>query len=169
MPHWTGEAWQGGAKLPDATLGWCTLNATGGHPATERGVIRRFTSPRAMTVTLSGRVQREAEVGNGVLARIVSNRQGQLAEWIVEPKQAVAAPISTIELKEGEMLDFIVESRGDENSDSFDWRAILRAADGATYGTQSQFRGPLPERRPLTAWERYAQVLLATNEFVFVD
>ena len=27
-----GSAWQGGAKLPDPTLGWVMLNATGGHP-----------------------------------------------------------------------------------------------------------------------------------------
>ena len=107
--------------------------------------------------------------GNGVLARIVSNRQGQLAEWIIEPKQSAAAPITHIDLKAGEILDFIVESRGDENSDSYVWRAVLRAADGTTYGTQSQFHGPLPDRRPLTAWERYAQALLGTNEFAFVD
>jgi hypothetical protein len=132
-------------------------------------VIKRFTSPRDMSITLDGRVQRDAEVGNGVLARIVSNRQGQLAEWIIEPKQAVAPPITNIDLKAGEILDFIVESRGDENSDNFVWRALLRATDGAAYGTQSQFHGPLPDRRPLTAWERYAQALLGTNEFAFVD
>src|SRR6185436_19998575 len=27
FPHWTGEAWQGGGKLPDKKLGWLTLGA----------------------------------------------------------------------------------------------------------------------------------------------
>ena len=169
LPHWTGNAWQGSAKLPDDKLGWCILNADGGHPARDLAVIKRFTSPRDMSISLEGRVKRDSEVGNGVLARIVSNRQGQLAEWIIEPKQGVAAPITNIDLKAGEILDFIVESRGDENSDSYVWRAVLRATDGTTYGTQSQFHGPLSDRRPLTAWERYAQALLGTNEFAFVD
>jgi hypothetical protein len=169
LPHWTGSAWQGGGKLPDKKLGWVFLDADGGHPGREHAAIRRFTAPRDMVLTLSGRVHRNAEVGNGVLARIVSSRQGQLAEWVIEPKQAVPPPISNIEVKAGETLDFVVESRGDENSDSFQWRTVLRATDGQEFGAQSGFRGPQDRAKPLTAWERYAQALLSTNEFAFVD
>ncbi|MEM7009877.1 MAG: DUF1549 and DUF1553 domain-containing protein, partial [Verrucomicrobiota bacterium] len=32
LPHFTGEAWQGGEKWPDASLGWVQLTADGGHP-----------------------------------------------------------------------------------------------------------------------------------------
>ncbi len=169
LPHWTGNAWQGGPKLPDPQTGWVTLNAEGGHPSAKEAAVKRFIAPRDMVVTLNGRVHRNAEVGNGVLARLVSSRQGQLAEWIIEPKQSVASPVTSIELRAGETLDFAVESRGDENSDSFVWRATLRAADGTEYSSQAQFHGPTPNEKPLTAWERYAQALLATNEFVFVD
>jgi hypothetical protein len=122
-----------------------------------------------MTVTLSGRVHHKGGAGNGVLARLVSSRQGQLAEWIVEPNQAAGSPVSTIQLRAGETLDFVVESRGDENSDSFQWRAALRANDGTEFSAQAQFHGPEASEKTLTAWERYAQALLATNEFVFVD
>jgi len=31
------------------------------------------------------------------------------------------------------------------------------------------FSGPKPPSPSLSAWERYAQALLMTNEFVFVD
>ncbi len=169
LPHWTGSAWQGGAKLPDPKLGWTIVNAEGGHPARDLAVIKRFTAPRGMSISIAGRVHRKAEVGNGVLARIVSSNKGQLAEWVIEPKQAAAPPVTNVDLKAGETLDFVVESRGDENSDSFEWRAILRAADGTQFGTQSQFHGPLNDSRPLTPWEKLAQVLLETNEFAFVD
>src|SRR5204862_385110 len=73
LPHWTGSVWQGGAKLPDPKLGWVMLTAEGGHPSANEAVVKRFTAPRAMTVTLNGRVHRESEVGNGVLARLVSS------------------------------------------------------------------------------------------------
>ena len=169
LPHWTGSAWQGGPKMPDQTLGWCILNADGGHPGHDIAVVKRFTAPRDLSLSLAGRVHRDAEVGNGVLARLVSSRQGQLAEWVVEPKQAVPAPITNVDLKAGETLDFVVESRGDENSDSFQWRATLRASDGSLFSSQTQFHGPLAESRPLSAWEKLAQVLLETNEFAFVD
>ena len=35
------------------------------------------------------------------------------------------------------------------------------------WSAEEDFRGPAP--RPLTIWERYAHVLLETNEFAFVD
>lgn len=169
LPHWTGSAWQGGPKLPDPKTGWVMLTAEGGHPSKSEAAVKRFVAPKEMTVTLSGRVHRTAENGNGVLARLVSSRQGQLAEWMVEPKQAAGSPVATIDLQAGETLDFVVESRGDETSDTFAWRAVLRAADGTEFAAQNQFRGPESKAKPLTAWQRYAQALLATNEFVFVD
>ncbi|MEQ1851726.1 MAG: DUF1553 domain-containing protein, partial [Chthoniobacteraceae bacterium] len=169
LPHWTGSAWQGGAKLPDKTLGWVHLHADGGHPARDLAAIRRFTAPRDITATLGGRVHRAATAGDGVLARIVSSRQGQLAEFVVGPKSTVPVPLAKVELKAGEMLDFVIESRGDENSDSFEWRPVLTVSEGIEFSAKNQFAGPVPKNLPLTPWEKLAQVLLETNEFAFVD
>jgi hypothetical protein len=43
------------------------------------------------------------------------------------------------------------------------WRACAEQ----TWSARSDFTGPAP--RPLDVWARYAQVLLETNEFSFVD
>jgi Protein of unknown function (DUF1553) len=169
MPHWTGRSWQGGGTLPDPHLGWCLLNSEGGHPGREIAAIRRFNAPREMTVAIAGRVHRPASEGDGVVARIVSTRQGQIAEWIVEPKGVAGSPVTTVELKAGEALDFLVESRGDDNSDSFQWTTLLRAADGAIFSAKEHFIGPEKSKRTAGPWEKYAQVLLQTNEFAFVD
>jgi hypothetical protein len=169
LPHWAGSAWQGGPKLPDSKTGWATLNAEGGHPDHQFAAVRRFTAPTDCTLALSGRVHRAAEAGNGVIARVISSRQGQLAEWIVEPKAAIPATLASIELKQGETLDFIVDSRGDDNSDGFEWRPLLRAADGVEYSSKAQFQGPAKAKATLRPWEKYAQILLQTNEFAFVD
>ncbi|MBX3439711.1 MAG: PSD1 domain-containing protein, partial [Planctomycetaceae bacterium] len=47
LPHFTGNAWQGGANYPDAELGWVQLTASGGHPGNDRqhASIRRWTAP----------------------------------------------------------------------------------------------------------------------------
>ncbi len=42
-------------------------------------------------------------------------------------------------------------------------------AVGALFNAKSDFAGPPRERKPLTAWERYAQALLLSNELMFVD
>jgi hypothetical protein len=48
----------------------------------------------------------------------------------------------------------------------------IRDANGYAkeWNAKKEFGGPPPEdRKPLTAWEKYAQVLLLSNEFMFVD
>ncbi len=169
LPHWTGNAWQGGAKLPDPQHGWATLSADGGHPAKADAVIKRFTAPRDMVLSIGGRVHRSGEAGDGVLARIVSGRAGQVAEWVIEPKGVVGSPVGTIVVKAGESVDFVVESRGDENTDSFEWRILLTAQDGAVFSAKDQFHGPDQPVAKLSRWTELAHVLLQSNEFAFVD
>jgi Protein of unknown function (DUF1553)/Protein of unknown function (DUF1549) len=169
LTHWNGTQWQVGPKLPDPKIGWANLNAEGGHPSRDAAVIRRFTASREMTVSLSGQLVHAAVAGNGVHARIVSSSRGQLAEYEAGPKATVKSAIERIELAAGETLDFIVESKGDDNSDSFTWSTVLYSADGISYDAKKQFAGPPPKIDPFTPWERFAQVLLETNEFLFVD
>ncbi|MBU6401332.1 MAG: DUF1553 domain-containing protein, partial [Verrucomicrobia bacterium] len=56
LPYFTGEAWQGGERLPDAKLGWVRLTAKGGHPGDdgEHAAIRRWVAPRAGTFCIEG-------------------------------------------------------------------------------------------------------------------
>jgi len=169
LPHWSGSAWQGSAKVPDKQLGYLSLNADGGHPERDIAVIRRFTATRNMTVSITGDLSRPSPEGNGVLARIVSSRQGQLAECAAEPKATVPCTVAKVELKAGDIVDFIVESRGETNSDTFKWQPLIRSTEGVEFNAKTQFAGPRPKIAPLTAWEKFAQVLLETNEFLFVD
>jgi len=169
LAHWNGAQWQCGPKLPDPKLGWVHITATGGHPSRDLAAIRRFTALREMTVSLSGEIVHAPTAGNGIHARIVSSRQGQIAEYDAGANATIPSSIERIELAAGETLDFIVESKGDDNSDGFTWRTVLYSADGLSYDAKKQFTGPPPKIEPFTPWERFAQVLLETNEFLFVD
>jgi hypothetical protein len=172
-------AWQGSAKLPDAKLGWVLLTAEGGHPANASigGAIRRWTAPCDGAIAVNGMLGHRQKDGDGVRARIVSSQAGELASWTAHNTDAETM-MSRIEVKKGDTIDFVVDCRENETSDSFVWAPVIRlveAPGNAAGGTQqwsaaAEFRGPEAKpRKTLTAWERYAQVLLLANEFMFVD
>jgi hypothetical protein len=168
LPHFSGNTWQGGPKVPDEKLGFALLNDQGGHAGNDaqHATIRRWTAPRDAVVNITGTLARPAEAGDGVEAWIVSSRAGAVLHAIAEPKAAVPMNVEHVEVKAGDTLDFIVSCRADNNSDSFQWAPILHG-DGVEWNAQTQFPKPLPPA--LTPWEKLAQVLLSTNEFVFVD
>jgi hypothetical protein len=179
LPHFTGMAWQGGMKLPDAKLGWVLLTAEGGHPASAAigSAIRRWIAPCDGAIAVNGMLGHRQKDGDGVRARIVSSQSGELASWTAHNTDAETM-MSRIEVKKGDAIDFVVDCRDNENSDSFVWAPVIRlveAPGNAAGGTQqwsasAEFRGPETKpRKTLTAWERYAQVLLLANEFMFVD
>jgi hypothetical protein len=175
FPKFVDQRW-GGAKLPDATLGWAHLTARGGHPGRDQKhcAIRRWVSPIAGEVEISGTLEHPAEHGDGVRGWIISSRQGVLKEWNVKHGKQPTA-VDSLSVRPGEMLDFVVDCRTSDDSDSFAWAPVIKTkqiAGSATSSVQlwhsvNDFSGPAPPR--LTSWEQLAQALLVSNEFVFVD
>ena len=176
LPHFTGQAWQGGPARPDPKLGWVVLTAVGGHAGNDQqhAAVRRWVSPIDGVITISGTVSHESTNGDGIRARIVSSRSGELARWNVHHLSA-ATNLEGIEVKKGDSIDFMVDCRESVEYDSFEWAPTIKVvapavagnAGPAEWNAAAQFAGPLPKR--LGAWEKYAQVLLESNEFVFVD
>jgi hypothetical protein len=181
LPFFTGSAYQGGRKLPDAALGYCLLTPQGGHAGNDaaHAVVRRWTAPRDGAITINGTLTHGSANGDGVRGRIVSSRTGELVSLTVQNKSA-QTQLDSVEVKAGETIDFVVDCRGSVTSDSFTWpvtvkqhkipEGIAGGQDTAEWDAQKDFAGPSPKpSAPLTPWEKYAQVLLETNEFVFVD
>lgn len=182
LPHFTGKAWQGGSKWPDDALGWAQLTAEGGHAGNDlqHAVIRRWIAPRDATVAIAGSITHEVVPGDGVRAFVVSNRQGELKSREVHNSVAEMA-VPAVEVKQGDTLDFVVDFRDGLNSDQFKWAPVITVLDVAaanatapaaiaSWNAKVEFSGPAPAYNPpLKPWEQYAQVLLLSNEFVFVD
>jgi len=170
LPFFSGHSWQGGAKFPDATIGYVTLNSEGGHPGGDHAhdTIRRWVAPVDGVVSISGPVQRPSDHGDGIVASIVSSRAGQIFKSDVTPAGRVEVALDKVEVKKGDTIDFIVDLRGNLDSDSFTWHPIIRGK--VEWDAKAEFAGPPPPPEPeLKPWEQYSQVLLETNEFVFVD
>lgn len=170
LTFFNGHAWQGGAKVPDATLGYVTIGADGGHAGNDHqhNTIRRWVASEDGVVSITGSVQRPSDHGDGILARVVSSRSGELFKGDVPPKGTVEVKLEKVAVKKGDTIDFMVDLRETLDSDSFVWHPIIRGS--SEWDAKAQFAGP-PTAPPkdLTPWEQYAQVLLETNEFVFVD
>ncbi|MDC0273718.1 PSD1 and planctomycete cytochrome C domain-containing protein [Planctomycetaceae bacterium] len=169
LPHFNGQAWQGGSNWPDAKLGWVQLTAEGGHPGNtrEHACVRRWTAPRDLTLRLSSTLLNPSAAGDGIRAFIVSSNTG-LLQQVKNHQQPTELNVETISVNQGETLDFIVDIDQKLNSDQFQWKITLEEIEGDTrWNSEDDF--PHDTINQLTVWEQLAQALLCTNEFMFID
>jgi hypothetical protein len=151
-------------------FGHVFLNADGGHPGNDQdhAAIRRWTAKEAGTVIVSGKLEHPAEQGDGVRSRIIATRRGLLGEWTAK-HQTVATSIEPFEVQPGDTIDFVTDCQTGPAHDTFHWTTTIRMVEPARreWKSATGFHGPLPS--PLDPWSRYAQTLLLTNEFLFLD
>lgn len=178
-------AWKHASLLPATDAGAAHLTAKGGAPGDDlaHSVIRRWVSPIECKVNITGTLIHKLgqfgerfDTSNGIRGWIVSSRAGILANWTLRGLKAETS-LSGLAVEKGEVLDFVVDSRGDDESDRFSWAPViekmLQAEEGASkkkprrWSAADNFRGPQAKR--LDPWAQYAQILLETNEFAFVD
>ncbi len=177
LPHFSDGAWKGGSTLPDPELGWVSLHSHGGHPGDDaHAAIRRWVAPLDATVSIEGHLRHGSEKGNGVKGYIVSSRSGIVWSGTVHDGEIVT-DAADIVVQQGDALDLVVTCQGDTGWDGFTWHPRIWVTDTQDESTfirewlsRLDFEGPPPARPdPLKPWEQYAQVLLLTNEFMFVD
>ncbi|HLK13520.1 MAG TPA: PSD1 and planctomycete cytochrome C domain-containing protein [Fimbriimonadaceae bacterium] len=158
-----------GDAFPDPGLGYLMLNIVGGHPGhdADHSVIRRWVAPADMTVQISGTLAHRQPQGDGVKGRIISSRTGLLGEWEVHNREQ-AAEVASVEVQKGDTLDFVVDPMTSDAYDAFAWSPVVRSVDGKRSWDSATNFGP-PPGRPVTRLTLYAQALMMTNEFMFVD
>ncbi len=191
LPHFTGTAWQGGSSWPDASLGWAQVTALGGHPGNDlqHASVRRWTSPASMTIRIQSTVKHEPNASDGIRCHVLSSRQGVLKTANVFHTEA-KLDIDSISVQAGESIDFVVDILGELNSDQHFWAPVIEeiphtegsiathieSGGAASSPITSQLRrwdaardflGPPVQL--LTPLEQLAQVLLLSNEWMFVD
>lgn len=188
LPHFTGDAWQGGANWPDAAFGWAQLTAEGGHPGNDlsHAVVRRWTAPEPMVISIESVAKHQPDVADGVRFSIFHNEKTLLASVQLKASES-PMNVETLAVDTGDRIDFVVDINSELNTDQFLWAPSLKRVassdrepkvdsdletvtrNGAeqTWDAKADFRGP--EEYKLNAWEQYVHVLLCTNEFLFVD
>jgi hypothetical protein len=167
------DTWAGPKKVA------VTLDAQGGKtPAEARfNAVRRWVAPEDGVVTIDGSLSTKGG-GKGVIARVVSSTGGEVGRWNCNGKP-VHTQVARVAVKKGDAIDFAVGAAIDA-SESFSWAPVISLTDinpnekpstMHEWNAQAQFKGPVESTtlKGLAPWEKYAQVLLLTNELVFVN
>ncbi|QDV36835.1 PSD1 and planctomycete cytochrome C domain-containing protein [Tautonia plasticadhaerens] len=172
LAHWTGEAYQFGPEYPHPEGHYLRLQEAGGHAGSsrEQAAIRRWVAQSDAVVRIEGRLAHRSAEGDGVRARVVAGDGGLLGEWTAHDGRERTI-VDRYEVKAGEAIDFVVDCIGGAGFDSFEWAPEVQAEapDGsvARFDARADFGGP--PSPPPSPEEQYAQALLMTNEFLYVD
>ncbi|MHB8636306.1 MAG: DUF1553 domain-containing protein [Fimbriimonadaceae bacterium] len=169
LPVFKDNVYRAGQVFPDPSLGYVMLTRTGGHPGRDgnHAVIRRWIAPSAMTVSVQGLLAHGQAQGDGVRARLVSSRLGLLGQWQVRGGR-VATKVANIVVQKGDTLDFAVDPMANDAFDAFTWAPTVRSVDGKVSWDAAANFGP-PAGPALERLALYAQALMMTNEFMFLD
>jgi hypothetical protein len=172
------DRWQPATDYPAPDFGHAALHARGGHPGPDNSfsVIRRWVAPVNGLISIHGNLEHPSDQGDGVTGRILHEALGELGSWHSFHGSAVTA-IDNVPVQAGDIISFLTEPGATAHYDSFLWSPSIRLLDAepgeslqAAWDAAADFAGPgAPTVKPLDSWERYAQVLLLSNELVFVD
>ncbi len=182
LAHFAGDRWQVSMQFPDPKLGHLMLSGGGGHPgpSNDLSTVMRWVAPAKATVSIRGKLKHKADQGDGVRARVVSSRLGIRGTWEAKA-QDTGTSVGEIEVEAGDTLDFVVDCRENNNSDSYQWTPIVTVVastdgkfdKGSFWNAASDFESTskriTAQSTPLDLWTELVQVLLMSNEFAFVD
>ena len=179
LPYFDGRRW-----WQSESHSWqdAYLDAVGGRPGRKRAVIRRWQAPEDKVgdrYILRGAFMAGPHFGDGVDIHVVSSRKGLLKTFARDTGEIADIHLENLDIKPGDSIDLIVTSRGENAFDDFSWSPRIVEvginAAGSAYAA-SQWRSEDAFRRSipfweggLDPWEQLAQVLLISNEFMFVD
>ncbi len=181
FPFFSGSSFQGSLQIPDKTngLGWLRLTASGGHAGSSKYcTVCRWISPDSGVASVTGVLKHLPEQGDGVKATLYGPR-GKIGQWQVHRNQ-IETRIDAVRVEKGDILDFVVDHNDQNGWDGYQWAPVIQLkrfndAGGKRierYSARESF--PKMKKQKKVAfrygpWERFAQVLLMSNEFSFIE
>jgi hypothetical protein len=171
LKHWTGTAWQASDKYPDPQLGHLIFRKNAGHAGRnlKQAAVVRWTAPQDGFVIFDGELKHANKEGDGVALHLLSSSGTKLGSWIAF-NGATKTVVPRIEVRKSDVFSLVIDSQKTTQHDSFEWSpsfTLLDSPQKKLWNFQADFGGPPPPT--MTPWELAAQVLLMSNEFMFVD
>jgi mono/diheme cytochrome c family protein len=170
LGFFAGDHYRVSRSFPDPNLGFALLNGAGGHPGSDdrTAVIRRFRVPNEGTYDILGDINHPEKQGNGIRASIISSRSGLIARWTVFSRTEMVR-LKGLKLERGEILDFVADPNGTDSFDAFAWSpVIVHVESRSRWEASRDFGGSTKMPKP-TRSAMLAQILLMSNEFLFID
>ena len=169
LPSFNGNAWVVGNR--QAKAGPVALTAKGGRPGngTAHGAVRRWTARRDGFISIDGALgQQSKDATEVVRGWIISSGLGLVGTYAPQ-KNVLPTKLPRVLVKRGDTIDFVVAGKG-----GFTWAPTVKFLEGgkagevAEWNAEKDFSGAVAPKH-LEAWEKLAQVLLETNEMIFVN
>ena len=148
--------------------GLAGLGPQGGVTSREFNAIRRWTAPRDGFISIEAILNQPPKTPDQIVGRIVSSRTGLLGAWNAGPKPGTLTRLPRVMVKRGDTIDFIAASITSGKGAPFGWGPTVKMEGGGEWGAAKDFSDGSKNDR-LGAWEKFAQVLLETNEMSFVN
>ncbi len=179
LTSFDGKTWKATAKMPDGKPASIMLDAQGGDPgANDRlSSVRRWVAPQDGHVNISAELSHANAKTEGIVARLISKRKGLLGEWKAK-NNSLMTEIKDLEVKQGDLLDFIVSSASATDPGVYQWAPTIMMPGVSMPGmpgmpkrwdARTDFADPNKPPKPFTAWEELAQALLLSNEFGMME
>jgi hypothetical protein len=174
LPYSANTLWQGGPQLPDAALGWVHIGAQTIHSGNDKdhSAIRRWTAPETGTIRIRSLATHVHPQGDGVRGVLISSRHGILQSSVLFNSQA-RFDVDALEVHAGDTLDFVVELHESLSYEDLTWAPTITWTSTVAGGASLEWDADRDFRTAaggeLTPWEQLAQVLLISNESLFLD
>ncbi len=174
LAYYINGMWRNSPMPGDPRATTASLTSKGGGLGDNKAnsAIRRWVAPFAGKIAISGLLEHNFENAcrkcKGAYVRVVSNTSGTAGKWETVQNK-IATNVTVLEVKRGDILDFVAEAGKGTAGGEFKWAVTIRRLDGtaADWDSVRDFRQP--SAGTLTAWDRYAQTLLAAAEFLILD
>jgi hypothetical protein len=172
------KLWSPSEKIPSADPKWghAFWANYGGHAAPkDLAVTARWHVPTDMKVSIDAVLSRSSDRGDGVRAWIHNSRTGVVSEYFCTPQNKKVPTQITIDVRRGDIVSFLVHNETGTDSDSFDWQPQITRADNGELLTNAKNdfcdanRWPFGRPKAQQPLSQLAQVLMISNEFMFVD
>ncbi len=165
------------AKFPSPKFGHLFIAKSSGHPGRDAASVMRWRAPSAASLQIGGQLKRSSPQGDGIRGFIFSDQRGLLAQCHIKGEGS-AMLSARLEARAGELFSLVVDRDGDTNSDGYQFNPRIERLtdDGSTALLSDSAQDfcdssgwPINRTRPIAPLTQLAQVLLMSNEFMFVD
>jgi len=174
-----GKSFKGTLKTTDGKPSEIKVDAMGGDPGVTAALssIRRWVSPLDGEIHITAELTHTEAKTEGVVARIISSRSGELGEWKAKA-QSLCTDLAKVAVKKGDALDFIVSSQSDKDGGPYQWSPSITVPGSSMPGmpgmaqrwdARVDFADPSKPLKPLTALEELCQAVLLSPEFAVLE
>jgi len=174
-----GKTFKGSLKTADGNVSEVKLDAMGGDSGLTPALssIRRWIAPLDGEINITAELTHTDAKTEGVVARIISSRTGELGEWKAKAN-SICTDLVNVTVKKGDTLDFIVGSQSDKDAGPYQWSPSITAPGtnmpampgmAQRWDARVDFADPNKPAKPLSAFEELCQAVLLSPEFAVME